>query len=162
MMLSLIAALAKNRVIGKDGDIPWRIPEDWQHFKRVTIGKPIIMGRKTYESIGRPLPGRSNIVVTRNPEFEAEGVTVTHSLERALEKAKAEKADELFVIGGSQLYKEALPEADRLYLTYVDKEVDGDTFFPEFDKDEWRELERRNLYSDKAEVAFSFVTLERC
>lgn len=161
MTFSLIAALAKNRVIGQDGDIPWRIPEDWQHFKRVTMGKPVIMGRRTFESIGQPLPGRTNIVVTRNPEFDVEGVTVTHSLKEAIDKAEVEKADELFVIGGNQLYAEAFGKADRLYLTYVDKEVEGDTFFPEFDKREWRELERHDHYSAKAEVAFSFVTLER-
>jgi len=161
MMLSLIVAMANNRVIGKDGAIPWHIPEDMKHFKRLTMGKPIIMGRKTYESIGKSLSGRTNIVVTRNPDFEAEGVTVTHSLLEALEFAKTLNSEEIFVIGGEQLYAAALPDADRLYLTYVDTEVEGDTFFPEFDRNEWRELGHETQFSEKAGLACTFVTLER-
>lgn len=161
MTVSLIAAQAKNRAIGKDGAIPWHIPEDLKRFKRLTMGKPIIMGRKTYESIGRALPGRSNIVVTRNPNFEAEGVTVTHSLLEATDFARTLNSEEFFVIGGQQLYAAALPDADRLYLTYVDIEVEGDTFFPEFDQDDWLELEREPRRSEKSGLAFSFVTYAR-
>lgn len=161
MTLSLIAALANNRVIGKNGGMPWHIPEDLRYFKRVTLGKPIIMGRKTFDSIGRPLPGRDNIVVSRNPKLSVEGARVTHSLQEALDFATDLPSEEVFVIGGAQLYAAVLPDADKLYLTYVDTDVEGDTFFPAFDRGEWREFERHDHYSDKARLAFSFVVLER-
>ena len=159
--IAFVVALADNGVIGKDGDLPWHIPEDLKHFKTVTMGKPIIMGRKTFASIGKPLPGRTNIVLTSKMDFAANGVKVAHSLDEAVEAAQTESPEEIMVIGGAQVYQEALPKADRLYLTYVHKEVEGDTYFPSFDKDEWRETERREAYSDKAQTALSFVTLER-
>ena len=161
MTLSLIAALAKNRVIGRDGDIPWRIPEDWQHFKRVTTGHPIIMGRKTYQSIGKPLAGRTNIVVTRNRDLEIAGSVIKHSLEDALAFAAPLSSDEVFVIGGERLYTDALPKANKLYLTLVDLEVEGDTFFPAYDDTEWLETERQENSSERGKPAFTFVTLER-
>ena len=152
--LGIIAAVAQNGVIGVDGDLPWRLPEDLKHFKRTTSGHPIIMGRKTYESIGRPLPKRHNIVITRNPDFEAPGCTVVHSLDAALEVAWAED-DEVWVIGGAGLYAAALPRATRLELTEVHRSVPGDTFFPEFDRTQFVERARR------AGDGVSFVTWER-
>ena len=165
MTLSLIAALATNRVIGKNGAIPWHIPEDMRYFKRITTGQPIIMGRKTYDSIGRPLPNRDNIVVTRNPQFSAPGLHVAHSLKDALEQAeealRGAPRNEVFSIGGARLYADALPQADKLYLTYVHREVEGDTFFPRIDEGAWLETEREDHISAKAETPFSFVVLER-
>ena len=152
--LGIIAAVAENGVIGVDGDLPWRLPEDLKHFKRTTSGHPIIMGRKTYESIGRPLPRRHNIVLTRNPDYEAPGCTVVQSLEAALEVAWAED-DEVWVIGGAGLYAAALPRATRLELTEVHRSVPGDTFFPEFDRTQFVERARRE--GD----GVSFVTWER-
>jgi dihydrofolate reductase len=134
--LSLIVAMARNGVIGKDNAIPWRLPGELALFKRVTMGHPIVMGRKTWESIGRALPGRLNIVVTRNSAYAAAGATVVPSLDAALTAAAG--ATEIFIIGGAQLYAEALPRADRLYLTTVDTEVDGDTRMPAFDRRAWR------------------------
>lgn len=136
--ISLIVAMAKgSRVIGLDGDMPWKLRRDLQNFKRLTTGHPIIMGRKTYESIGRPLPNRKNIVMTRNPEFEAEGCSVVNSLDRALLEAvfpfgEPPTTGEVFVIGGEAVYKEALPIADKLYITLVDYDGEGDAFFPEY------------------------------
>ena len=159
--VAFVVALSDNGVIGKNGDLPWHIPEDLKHFKAVTMGKPIIMGRKTYLSIGKPLPGRTNIVLTRQEDFKADGVQVVHSFDDALSAARAENPEEIMVIGGAQVYEEALSRADRLYLTYVHKEVEGDTYFPSFNEDEWQERERRESYSEKAQTALSFVTLER-
>lgn len=141
--VSLIAAVARNRVIGYGNALPWHIPEDLAHFKRVTLGRPVIMGRKTMESIlnptygknrDKPLPGRVNIVVTRNPGFEAPGCLVAHSLEAAVDMAAGPEA---FVIGGAELFYQALPRADKVYLTRVDMEVAGDAYFPELPPDVW-------------------------
>ena len=129
----------RNRVIGRDNRLPWRLPADLAYFKRVTLGRPVIMGRRTWESIGRPLPGRHNIVVSRNPDYRAPGATVVASLREAWQAAG--DADEACVIGGTSLFAEALPQADRIHLTEVEAEVPGDTFFPEFDRQEWRETE---------------------
>lgn len=134
--ISLIAALDRNGVIGDDGRIPWRLPADLKYFKRVTMGKPLIMGRKTYESIGHPLPGRHNIVLTRQRDYRAPGCTVVHSLEEAL--AAAGDVEEVMVAGGSSIYRQFLPRADRLYLTFVETTADGETTFPPFDREEWR------------------------
>ncbi len=161
MKTSLIAALASNGVIGRDGGLPWHISEDLKYFKRLTMGKPVVMGHKTYESIGKPLPGRNNIVVTRNPELELEGATVVHGLDEALAVAASLGAEETFVIGGAELYKLALPKVDRMYLTYVHQNFEGDTFFPEFDPDDWTELEHEDHFSEQAGLEYSFVTLER-
>ena len=137
MRISLVVAMARNRVIGKDNALPWRLPADLAHFKRVTMGRPIVMGRRTYESIGKPLPGRKNIVVTRNRDFSAPGCTVVASLEEAWRAAAG--ADEVCVIGGTSLFVESLPLADVIHLTEVEAEVAGDTYFPPFDRAEWRE-----------------------
>jgi dihydrofolate reductase len=130
MRLSLIVAASENGCIGRDGDLPWRLPEDLKRFKQVTMGKPIIMGRKTYESIGRPLPGRTNIVVTRQPGYAAPGCEVAGSLADALDAARATGTDEVFIIGGASLYADALSQADTLYLTRVHAAVEGDVYLP--------------------------------
>ncbi len=129
--ISIIVAMAKNRVIGKDNDMPWHLPADLQHFRKMTSGKPIIMGRKTYESIGRPLPKRHNIIVSRNGDYRVDGCDVVGSLDEAVKIAG--DVDELFIIGGGFLYSQTIDQADRLYLTFIDLEVDGDTLFPEYE-----------------------------
>ena len=160
MRVSLIAALAQNGVIGRDNQLPWRLRADLQHFKRLTMGKPIIMGRRTWESIGRALPGRTNIVVTRDTALRAEGGVVVHSIEQALEAAG--NSDEVFIIGGANLYAQTLPLADRLYLTRVKAEVAGDSWFPELVPGEWREVRRDSIGADEHnEYACDFVVLER-
>ena len=152
-LVSLVAALARNRVIGAGNRLPWHLPEDLKRFKRLTTGAPVIMGRKTHESIGKPLPGRRNIVVTRQPGASWHGCEVVHSLEAAL--AAAGDAPEAFVIGGAELYALALPRADRMYLTLVDADHAGDAWFPEFDPADWRETAR------EPGAGFAFVTYER-
>jgi dihydrofolate reductase len=143
MKFTIIAAISENGVIGKDGDLPWRLKDDLQFFKEKTVGCPIIMGRKCHESLGRPfLPMRENIVLTRNKELKLKGCKVVHTLEDAyksctIKVAASDEDCEVFVIGGSEIYKEALPFTDKMYLTTVSAEVDGDVFFPEFDRDEW-------------------------
>jgi dihydrofolate reductase len=139
--LTLVAAYAENRVIGDHGRIPWHLPEDFAHFKATTMGGVLVMGRATYESIGRPLPGRTTIVVTRNHSWTAEGVTVAHSLDEALEQA-AVHPGETFVVGGTQLYEQALPLATHQVLTEVDLAPEGDAHYPEFDLHEWVEVRR--------------------
>lgn len=134
MMISLIAAMDKNRLIGKENGLPWHLPADFKHFKEVTMGKPIIMGRKTFESIGKPLPGRKNIVISRQG-FVAEGVTVVDSIENALQEVK--DAEEVMIIGGASFYEQMIDKTDRMYLTLVDAECDGDAWFPEFDIKDW-------------------------
>ncbi len=159
-MLSIIAALSRNRVIGKDNQLPWRLPADLKHFKSVTLGKPVIMGRKTFESIGRPLPGRDNIVVTRDPEFHADGIAVAHSLDDAL--AQAHNVPEIMLIGGAQLYAESLARAQRLYLTLIHADVDGDAHFPDYDPADWRETAREDHAPDENNhYSYSFQILER-
>jgi dihydrofolate reductase len=160
MRVSLIAALADNGVIGRDNQLPWRLRADLQHFKRLTMGRPIVMGRRTWESIGRPLPGRTNIVITRDTAFRAEGGVVAHSIEQALEAAG--DCDELFIIGGAELYAQTLPLADRLYLTRVKAEVPGDALFPPLTPGEWREVGRESHGADENnEYACEFVVLDR-
>lgn len=160
MRVSLIAAVARNGVIGRDNRLPWRLPADLQHFKRLTMGKPVIMGRRTWQSLGRPLPGRRNIIVTRDPALRAEGGVVTHSLAEAMEAASG--SDEVMIIGGAGLFAEILPRADRLYLTEVQAEVDGDVYFPKFDTAEWAETDRQAHRADeKNEFDYDFVVLER-
>jgi dihydrofolate reductase len=139
--ITLVAAYARNRVIGDRGRIPWRIPEDFAHFKATTMGGVLVMGRATYDSIGRPLPGRTTIVVTRNPDWTADGVLVAHSLDEALELA-AEQPGETFVVGGTQVYEQALPRATHQVLTEVDLTPDGDACYPEFDPEDWVETRR--------------------
>src|SRR5262245_50388376 len=144
--LTLIAAVARNGVIGKDNALPWRLPEDLKRFKALTMGHPIVMGRKTWESLGRPLPGRLNIVVTRDMEYRAEGARVVHSIDAAC--SAAPDVDEIFVIGGAEIYRLALPQADRLQMTELDADFAGDTWLPEFDRGAWRETARDSHQTD--------------
>ena len=158
--VSLIAALAENRVIGRDNTLPWRLPADLKRFRRLTTGHPILLGRKNYESIGRPLPERTNIILTRDRAYRAPGCIVVDTLEAAYAATSA--ASEMFVIGGGELYAQTLARADRLYLTWVHAQVPGDTFFPTFDLADWTEIERERHEADGDHAyAFSFVTYDR-
>jgi dihydrofolate reductase len=158
--ISIIAAMAENRVIGVDNTLPWRLPADLRHFRLITTGHPVIMGRRNYESIGKPLPGRDNIVVTRDPDYRAPGCTVTHSLEQALTSAQNDR--EIFIIGGAEIYRQAFPRAERLYLTLVHADIRGDTYFPEFDPAQWRETSReRHEADEKNPYAYTFLTYDR-
>ena len=149
MKISMIAAMAHDRVIGKDNQMPWHLPADLAHFKRVTLGKPVLMGRKTFESIGRPLPGRRNLVISRNPDYQAEGIEVVGSVEAALALLAGSSVEELMVIGGGHLYAEMLPSADCLYLTQIDLAVEGDTRFPAFDDGQWQRIECESHPADE-------------
>jgi dihydrofolate reductase len=157
MSLSLIVARASNGVIGKDNQLPWHLPADLKYFKAVTMGKPIVMGRKTFQSIGRPLPGRQNIVVTRNPDFDSNGITVVHSVEAAI--AAANQVAEIMLIGGTELYKLSLPLVDRIYLTEIHQDFDGDAHFPLLNS-QWQEISREDHVSD-AGLGYSFCVLEK-
>lgn len=157
--VTLVAAMAKNRAIGLDGAMPWHLPRELKHFKETTMGKPIVMGRKTWLSIGRALPGRQNIVMTRDRRFRADGCDVVHSLEEAFQAAEGA---EVMVIGGGQLYALALPFADRLVLTVVDCEPEADTWFPEWDEARWREVAARDEVPDENNPhAYRVVELAR-
>ncbi len=136
-MISLLVAMDKNRLIGKDNDLPWRLPNDLKFFKSVSTGHTIIMGRKTYESMNAPLPNRHNVVVTRNPDFEAEGCEVLHSLDPVIEWDQKNPDTEYIVIGGSYIFESILDKADRMYITWIDEAFEGDTHFPDFDEDNW-------------------------
>lgn len=156
--ISMIVARSRNHVIGRDNQMPWKISADLQFFKRVTMGHPVIMGRKTWESIGRPLPGRRNIVVSRNANYEAKGAELVGSLEEALKNLN--EFERVFVIGGEQLFKQAFDKADRLYITEIDLDIEGgDTFFAVPDPDNWKEVERTP--GSEGDITFSFITLER-
>ncbi len=160
--IALIAAVAANGVIGQDNAMPWHLPADLAHFKRVTLGKPVIMGRRTCESIGRPLPGRRNIVVSRQPGLAIEGCEVVDSLEAALERAREGGPEEIMIIGGAQLYEQALPLADRLYLTLVDAAPEGDARFPEWSSRDWKVVARDFMLPDeKNPWSLTFLTLDR-
>jgi dihydrofolate reductase len=159
MIVSLIAAVGKNREIGKDGKLPWRLPADLSRFRELTKGHAVIMGRKTYESIGRPLPDRENFVVTRQADYEAPGCIVVGSLAGAIKQARG---DEAFVIGGAEIYREALPYAARMYLTEIDETFPADTYFPEFDRALWHEVERTPGLQDKENpYRYAFLVLEK-
>ncbi|MBL0452848.1 type 3 dihydrofolate reductase [Aeromonas veronii] len=162
MKISMIAAMAHDRVIGKDNQMPWHLPADLAHFKRVTLGKPVLMGRKTFESIGRPLPGRRNLVISRNPNYQAEGIEVVGSVEAALALLAGSSVEELMVIGGGHLYAEMLPSADCLYLTRIDLAVEGDTRFPAFDDGQWQRVDCESHPADeKNPHLYSFETWQR-
>ncbi|TFH75383.1 dihydrofolate reductase [Gammaproteobacteria bacterium LSUCC0112] len=166
MRLALIWAMSRNRVIGRNNALPWYLPEDLKYFKQVTMGKPIIMGRKTYESIGRPLPGRTNIVISRQPDLHIDGVKVLDSLDAAIRYAEniclINGVDEAVVMGGAEIYALALPRADRLYMTQVHAEVHGDAYFPEIDLNDWHELGRDDFSASGANpYDYSFVVSER-
>jgi dihydrofolate reductase len=162
MLISLIVAMAENRVIGRGNQMPWHLPADLRHFKSVTLGKPVIMGRRTYESIGRPLPSRRNVVITRNADWHAEGVECVHSLDAAL--ALVNGTAEVMIIGGGQLYKEALPLAERLYLTHIELSVtDADTWFPDYSSSEWQVVsDEPHEPDEKNPYHYRFETLDRC
>lgn len=161
--ISLVVAVAENGVIGEHGKVPWRIPADMQHFRAMTLGKPCIMGRKTWESLPKkPLPGRKNIVVTRDPALHAEGAEVVYSLEEAIAAAETEAPVEIAVIGGAEIYNAILPRASRAYLTEIHAAFEGDVFMRAFNPAEWREISREDHASaDPSGPGFSFVTLER-
>ena len=167
MILSCIAAVAENGVIGKDNELPWRLSQDLKRFKKLTVGHVIIMGRKTFESIGRPLPNRVSIVVTRDAEYEAPGAVVVHSVEQAIEQARrteqaTEGEPEAFVIGGEAIFREALPLCSRLYLTRVHAEAPGNVRFPELDWTRWRAADEESRPADeKNDHATTFVVCER-
>jgi len=159
MIISLIAAMDKNRLIGAENALPWHLPADFKHFKEVTMAKPIVMGRKTYESIGRPLPGRQNIVISRSG-FAAEGVTVVDSIDSALDLPG--DVEEVMIIGGCSFYEQIIDRADRMYLTFVDAECEGDAWFPEFDQSQWRVIQQQSVKADdKNNYDFEIVTYER-
>jgi dihydrofolate reductase len=160
MLISIIVAVSTNNVIGKDGGLPWRLPEDLKRFRQVTMGKPMIMGRATWDSIGRALPGRQSIVLTRQAAFTAGGCDIAATVEDALQLAAG--ADEVMVIGGGQIYRQFLPQSDRIYLTRVNATIEGDTFFPELDDRLWTVLGREDYpVSGEREHAFEILTLER-
>lgn len=157
--LSIIAAISENRVIGNAGKIPWHLKDDWRRFKERTLGHVIIMGRKTYESIGRPLPGRTNIVITRDTGREIPGCVVVGSLAEALERARAIETEEVFICGGGQIYAEALSQADRLYLTVVHAIMDGDAFFPEYAEEFGKVVESEDF--EESGYRLTYLTLEK-
>lgn len=160
MRIAAIFAMSDNRVIGKDNQLPWRLPADMRHFKKITMGKPILLGRKTYESIGHALPGRCNVVITRDIHFQAPGCVVANSLETAL--LAADYSEEIIVIGGAILYQHLLPRTHRLYMTLIHHQFDGDTYFPELNMNEWQEIEREDHHADaENQYDYSFITLDR-
>ncbi len=165
MTISLIAALTRNRVIGKNNDLPWRLPDDMKYFMKTTTGHHVIMGRKNYQSLPdkfRPLPNRTNIIVTHQQDFKAKGCIVVHSIAAGIEIARKNKEQELFIIGGAQIYEQALPLAHRLYLTEIKAEMNGDTFFPEIDMVKWEEVSRMaHAMDQKHPFAFDFVIYQR-
>ncbi len=159
-MISLLVAMDNNRLIGKDNDLPWHLPADLAYFKRVTMGHSIVMGRKTFDSIGRPLPGRENIIITRNTDYKADWCKVIHSIEEVLEMNQEDK--ELFIIGGAEIFKEVLPHADRLYITEIDAVFEGDTFFPAFPLSEWQKtFSEEGPRDEKNPYDYKFVVYER-
>lgn len=166
MRVSLIWAMAENRTIGRNNKLPWHLPNDLKYFKQLTTGKPVIMGRKTYDSIGRPLPNRFNIVISRNPEFQAEGVKVVTTVDEAIELAEAEclisGSEEVIVMGGAEIYRLCLPRADRLYITFVHAKVDGDASFPDFDLSAYEEIGCEDFFSDDSNpYDYSFAVYDK-
>ncbi|WP_461535753.1 dihydrofolate reductase [Spongorhabdus nitratireducens] len=166
MKIAMIAAVAENNAIGINNKMPWYLPGDLRYFKAVTMGKPIIMGRNTFESLKKPLPGRTNIVITRNPDYSHDGIRVVHNTEEALSLAEdialVNGNEEIMVIGGGQIYKELLPKADRLYLTKVAHSFEADAYFPEFDESEWTEVARDDHQTDdEPALKYSYIVLDR-
>ena len=158
--LSILVAMASNRTIGINNTLPWRCPEDLKHFKALTMGHHMIMGRKTFDSIGKPLPGRTTVVVTRNPELQIEGCLVVHSLQEAL--AACASDTEIFIVGGAELYAQALPLADTLYITEIQNDIEGDAHFPEFDRQKWREVAREIRHQEMPQpLEYHFVAYRR-
>ncbi len=163
-ILSMIVAMADNNIIGKDNDMPWHLPADLAYFKKTTLGKPIIMGRKTFESIGRPLPGRRNIVISRDTSYEGNGIEVVNSVEQALAliNNSADAVDEIMVIGGGAIYRHCLTKANRLYVTHIKANIEGDTQFPEFNDGTWRKVHSEPSVSDEKNIyGLDFCIYER-
>lgn len=161
-MITFVVAMDRNRGIGLHNKLPWHLPADLKFFKETTVGHSILMGRKTYEAIGRPLPNRTNVVLTRDPSFHPEGVVVVHSVEEALEKYAGKDAEELMVIGGAEIFRQLLPAADKLILTHIDHVFEADTFFPEVREEEWAAVSRKpGVTDEKNPYAFEFVVYER-
>ncbi len=163
-ILSMIVAMADNNIIGKDNDMPWHLPADLAYFKITTLGKPIIMGRKTFESIGRPLPGRRNIVISRDTSYEGNGIEVVNSVEQALAliNNSADAVDEIMVIGGGAIYRHCLTKANRLYVTHIKANIEGDTQFPEFNDGTWRKVHSEPSVSDEKNIyGLDFCIYER-
>ncbi len=159
-MISIIVAVAENNVIGKDNSLIWHLPRDLKHFKETTSGHYIIMGRKTFESNGKPLPNRTNVIITRDKNFKAEGCIVVHSFEDALKESKSDS--EAFIIGGGVIYEMAMPLTDRIYLTKIHHSFEGDTYFPEINMDEWNITDQRDFEPDeKNKYSFTILTLDR-
>jgi dihydrofolate reductase len=164
LRISILVAMASNRVIGQKNALPWHLPADLKHFKALTMGHGIIMGRKTYESIGRPLPGRLNVIITRQKNYQVAGTIVVHSIDEALQVCKIDKAinGESFIIGGAELYQQTLALCHRMYITEIQQCFNGDTFFPKFDCDEWVEATREKHASNNgSQLAYHFVVLNR-
>ena len=158
-MISIVAAVAKNLVIGKDGAIPWKLPNDVSFFVKITTGCPVVMGRKTFESIGKPLKNRTNIILTRDESYKQEGCLVYSDIKKVVEDFGDKN---LMVIGGQEIYRQFLPYTDKLYITYIDKDFEGDTFFPEIDFNVWSEVEREDIKDDPdAAFSYSFLKLEK-
>lgn len=163
MTVSIIAIVAANDVIGRGNELPWHMPADLKRFKQLTMGHHLIMGRKTFQSVGKPLPGRINVIVTRSVDFNPDGVAVARSVEEAISKAEAAGDDEIFIAGGAEIYGQTLHRADRMYITRLHGEPQGDTFFPEFDDvNEWQLVDAEHFEADeKNEYPYSFLTYER-
>jgi dihydrofolate reductase len=163
MIVSIIVAASENNVIGRDNQLPWHLPADLKYFKQTTMGKPVIMGRKTFESVGRPLPGRPNIIITRQEDYAREGIIVTASLQEALDAAHAFEVDEVFITGGSQVFEQAIPTlVQRIYLTRIHAKVEGDAFFPELDREQWQLISSDPRPADeKHAYAFTFEVWEK-
>jgi dihydrofolate reductase len=162
MRISIIVAMDEGRVIGNEGGMPWHLPADLKFFKSSTLGKPIIMGRSTHESIGKALPGRTNIVITRNTDFQADGCVIAHSIEDALALASKESAEEAMIIGGGRIYEQTLALCQRLYITEIAVHMTGDTQFPQINRDEWEEVSREQFAADeKNAFNLEFVILDR-
>jgi len=157
MIISLIAAMDRNRVIGKNNSLPWKLPEDMKRFRELTQGKPVVMGRKTFESIGKALPNRKNIIITHDKNYRIEKCIVVHSANEALKAAEGNV--EIMIIGGGQIFREFLPKADKIYLTIIDENFEGDAFFPEYNQKEWKEINREIHKNEN--YSFVFVDLEK-
>ncbi len=160
MIKSFVVAVAKNNVIGKDNTLPWHLPADLRFFKNLTTGHHMIMGRKTFDSFGKPLPNRTSVVITRQNDYQPEGCIVVHSIEEAIKVAAVE--EEIFIIGGSEIFKQTMPIADRIYLTRIHEDFEGDTIFPELNKEEWELKEKQDFEADeKNKYSYSFCIYER-
>lgn len=160
-MIAIVVAAAENNLIGKDNGLAWHLPADLRHFKQITLGHPILMGRKTYESIGKPLPGRTSIVITTQEDYEAPGCLVAHSLQEAVEQAKQLEEEMICIIGGAEIYRQALPLTDKIYLTRIHHTFEGDAYFPELKEENWVVSEQEYHEADeKNKYSFSFMTLE--